>query len=135
MGPREGRSGGLLPSHSLCQPCVVARESEPSISLLTLEHRAAAGRKWRHYCKLSDYVCVCLCAVLQVIQCSASVISEYYCQLLPEFLDIVDWWLVLPSGFGYYLDYRFECFQMVSLTKFNMTNAGLWITGNNVTIW
>jgi hypothetical protein len=48
-----------------------------------------------------------LCAVLQVVQCSASVISEYYCQLLPELLDIVDWWLVLPSGFGYYFSYSY----------------------------
>jgi len=64
MGPREGRTGGLPPPSSHWQPCVVARESEPSILLLTFEHRRAAGRKWRHICKFSDSVCVvCYSAV------------------------------------------------------------------------
>jgi hypothetical protein len=50
------------------------------------DHDELEDDEVRDYCKLSDCVCVCVCAVLQVVQCSASVISEYYCQFLNSWI-------------------------------------------------
>jgi hypothetical protein len=70
----------------------------------------------------------CLCAVLCLtVQCFRQ-FCIFLFQLFPRFLDIVDWWLVLHTIFGFYLDYRF---LMSSNGKFNQTK---WLTHTEIRI-
>jgi hypothetical protein len=128
MGPREGRWGGLLPPSSHCQPCV-ARESEPSISLLILEHRTAAGRK------LSDSVCMLfVCCVA----CYSAVLP-WFLNIFVSIISIIIGYCGLVVSVTFHIWILFGLpFWMPSNGKFNqikwLTNTELCSRGNNFKI-